>query len=444
MSIPPLNNVNSTSLVPTSLLGYTTNGQSAIQITPTSIILGGDLTTTPIYVEVSASTGLTTNRVGGLNINCDLDMNNNDITEIATLKFNTGMNISDASTTAQITSSNGGLLSLVSANDLLLDVNNDSKVELTPTTLTLTGNGTTGILMTASSSDINITASNGNTIINSTGIQLNASDYIQMTATNDNMSLQADDDIILTSVAKGIILNAGNGDAGNNDITLTTQNSTLVGAINLNSGGDITLSAPNGGVINLNSGDNVQATCGENFFVNTNSTTGIVSFATGDLANSGVVRWNNYPMSMSFFHKWNGSFSYPQTGTNVWDIVRTDTITFPSQFLYGTWSVNFGINCWNVGSAPSDKGLACYIDFIDGNSNTYEGFNYRQSTPFANWFNASGYTASSQNPMSISMIDYFDFSSAVNNLEIRLWWYGDQSQNQEFNISTQFTLMTLI
>jgi hypothetical protein len=79
MSISSLNNINQTGLVPQNLLGYSSNGQSAIEITPTSIVLGGDLTTTPIYVEVSASTGLTTNRVGGLNINCDLDMNNNDI-----------------------------------------------------------------------------------------------------------------------------------------------------------------------------------------------------------------------------------------------------------------------------------------------------------------------------------------------------------------------------
>jgi len=383
MSIQPLDNRLQTSLVPNTLLGYSSNGFSAIEILPTSITIAGDLNTpTPVYVGISASTGLTTTLATGLDVNCDFNMNSNDITNLDTLSSTIGSNL------------------------------------------------------TLSSSD--------NAVINSTGIQLNASDFITMTATNDTMSLTADDTITLTSNAMGISLIGGNGDGGNNDISLTTNSGTLVGSIICQSAGDITLNAPNGGVISLNSGDNIQLSCGENFFVNTNSTTGIVGFTTGDLANSGVVRWNNYPMGISFFRKWNGSFSYPQTGTNNWDIVRTDTIAFPTQFLYGTWAVNFGINCFNVGSGPSDKGLACYIDFIDGNSNTYEGFNYRQSTPFAQWFNNSGYTASSQNPMSVTMIDYFDFSGAVNNLEIRLWWYGDQSQNQEFNISTQFTLMTLI
>ena len=265
-----------------------------------------------------------------------------------------------------------------------------------------------------------------------------------MTATNDFMTLQADDDITLTSLAKGILINGGTGDGGNNDIVLTTQNSTLQGVITLQSGGDINLNALNSAVINLNSGDNTQVTCGENFFVNTNSTTGIVGFTTGDLANSGVVRWNSYPMGITFFNQWIGSFTYPVTGTNIWDNVRSQTISFPTQFLGGTWAVQFSINCWNVGSAPSDKGLAMYFDFLDGNSNTYTGFNYRQQTPYAQWFQPSQYTNTSQNPLSITYTDYFDFTNIANSLELRLWWYGDQPQNQEFNVSTTFTLMYLI
>ena len=392
MSISSINTSAQTGLVPQTLLGYSSNGVSAIEITPTSITLGGNLTTTPIYVEVSASTGLTTNRVGGLNVNCDFDMNSNNITNIDTLS------------------------------------------------------STTGNPMTLSSDDIlYLNSANNTTITPSASFIVNASDNVFLTANGDAMTLSADDAITLTSVANGIFLNSGTGDSGTPNIELNATNgTTTAGNILLNSGADITLNATSGGVISLNSGDNVQLSCGENFFVNTNSTTGIVGFTTGDLANSGVVRWNSYPMSMTFFSKWNGAFSYPITGTNNWDIVRTNTISFPTQFLYGTWAVSFSINCWNVGSQPGDKGLAMYFDFFDGNSNTYEGFNYKLGTPYANWFNPSQYFNTAQQPLSITYTDYFDFSNAVNNLELRLWWYGDQYQTQEFNVSTTYTLMTLI
>ena len=392
MSIQPYTSQNQTGLVPQTLLGYSTNGVSAIEILPTSITIAGNLTTTPIYVGISAATGLTTTLATGLDVNCDFNMNNNDITNVDTIS------------------------------------------------------GTTGNPMTLSSDDIlYINSANNTTITPSASFIVNASDNVFLTANGDAMTLSADDAITLTSVANGIFLNSGTGDSGTPNIELNATNgTTTAGNILLNSGADITLNATSGGVISLNSGDNVQLSCGENFFVNTNSTTGIVGFTTGDLANTGVVRWNSYPMSMTFFNKWNGSFSYPQTGTNNWDIVRTQTISFPTQFLYGTWAVSFSINCYNVGSLPADKGLAMYFDFFDGNGNTYEGFNYRQGTPYANWFNPSTYTASSQNPLSITYTDYFDFTNAVNNLELRLWWYGDQYQTQEFNVSTTFTLMTLI
>jgi hypothetical protein len=88
--------------------------------------------------------------------------------------------------------------------------------------------------------------------------------------------------------------------------------------------------------------------------------------------------------------------------------------------------------------------LAFYIYFLDGNSNTYTGFNYRNQTPYAQYYNASAYTNTSQTPLSITYTDYFDFTGAVNNLELRFNWYGNQSYPQEFNLSTTFTLMTLI
>ena len=242
-----------------------------------------------------------------------------------------------------------------------------------------------------------------------------------------------------------------------NDITnLDTLSSTTGNPLTISSDDIIYLNSTNNTQINTDSsftavaGDNIILTAtndamtltADDAITLTSVSNGII-FTTGDLANSGVVSWNSYPMSMTFFNKWISSFTYPITGTDNWDIVRTNTITFPTQFLYGYWAVSFSINCWSVGSAPSDKALAMYFDFFDGNSNTYTGL-YKQENPFANWFQPSQYTNTSQNPLSITYTDYFDFTGAINNLELRLWWYGDQPQNQNFNVSTTFTLMTLI
>jgi len=82
MSISPINPSAQTGLVPNNLLGYSSNGQSAIEITPTSIVLGGNLTTTPVYITVNATTGLSTTNPNGIQIGSDIDMNLNDITEV--------------------------------------------------------------------------------------------------------------------------------------------------------------------------------------------------------------------------------------------------------------------------------------------------------------------------------------------------------------------------
>jgi len=399
MSISPINNNAQTELVPQTLLGYSSNGVSAIEITPTSITIAGDLTTTPIYVGISASTGLTTTLATGLDVNCDFNMNSNNIT-----------NVDNISSTAG-------------------------------NSLTITGDG--GILMNSTNTGMNFTASVDDIEFNCNGnsIFLNSNVDINLNATSV-INLTADDDITIGSVSKGVLINGGTGDAGNNDITLTTQNATLQGIISLQSGGDIQLNSPNA-VISINSGDNTQVSCGQNFTIQTNNSTGLVIMNTGDLTNSGGVKWNNYPMGITFFNKWNSGFGY--NTPNAWEMVKQNSISFPPQFLYGTWAVSFSINCSNVGSAPADKGLAIFFNFLDGGSNTYNGFSYNQNYPFANWFQPSTYTNTSQTPLSITYTDYFDFTGAVNNLELQLNWYADNIQTQnDFFVSTTFTLMTLI
>jgi hypothetical protein len=112
MAISPLNVLSQTPLVPQTLLGYTNDGTSAIQINPNSITLGGYLTTTPIYVGISGKDGLTTTRINGLDVNCSLDMNNNDITSLGSLIYNNGINIQNGINNVNIISDEGGNLDL--------------------------------------------------------------------------------------------------------------------------------------------------------------------------------------------------------------------------------------------------------------------------------------------------------------------------------------------
>ena len=359
MSISSLNNSAQTGLVPNTLLGYSSNGISAIEILPTSITIAGNLTTTPIYVGISAVGGLTTTNPTGLDVNCDFNMNSNDITNVDNISSTTNGNA-----------------------------------------LTITGDG--GILMNSTNTGMNFTAS---------------VDDIEFNCNGNSIYLNSNVDIGLTATTGIITLNSNVG-----DIQLNAPSATITATASA----DITLTS---------TAEDIGLTAFTDIVLTSNN--GIISLS------SGGVKWNNYPMGITFFNKWNSGFGY--NTPNAWEMVKQNSITFPPQFLYGTWAVQFSINCSNVGSAPADKGLAMYFNFIDGNSITYNGTSYNQTFPFANWFNASTYTATSQTPLSITYTDYFDFNGAVNNLELQLNWYADNLQNQnDFFVSTTFTLMTLI
>ena len=290
-----------------------------------------------------------------------------------------------------------------------------------------------------------ITSAGGDTTLQTGGtgvLSLNSGDNIQATC-GENF-------FVSTNTTTGTIQFNSPTPTYFNTATANTGDGVIsVGEINRNNG-DIS-------IISQSNNLNLQSTTGMNLTVNngalalTSSGAGIslstdldINLSPNDLANSGGVKWNSYPMGITFFNKWNGGFTYG-TPSN-WEMVRQNTFQFPTQFLYGTWAVSFSINCSNVGSSLNDKALAMYFNFIDGNSNTYNGFSYNQSFPYANWFQPSTYTSStSQTPLSITYTDYFDFSGAVNDLQLQINWYADNPQNQnDFFVSTTFTLMTLI
>jgi hypothetical protein len=533
MSISSLSKSNQTGLVPQTLLGYSSNGVSAIEINPTAITIAGDLNTpTPIYVGISASTGLTTTLTTGLDVNCDFNMNSNDITNLNTLSSTTGSNLTLSSsdnidltatsgtinansdivmkdateptwnTTLEVSGLSFNIVNGGDTNNINIDAEGGSTITcgftniigtnsttinpyqiqldggginttLTPTSITnndnfsITSSSITGnILLDSSQTDINggivnITATSTSVNLNGQTIQLGSSSgNITLTSNNDNIVLDANTDITLTtgsgvcnitsfdslsilSLDSSITITSNvssiNLLAPTSEVIMTATQATLTDGT-----GSTTSIAPT--LIKVGtqtSGDDL----GSISLIGINSTANqVINFSPSNgssIINNGYVNWYNFPMSITFLHKWQGSFSYPFGSPNTWDISQIQTTSFPSQFLHSTWAVSFSINFHSVGSATADKGFACYIDFIDSASNVFTGFTFNQNTPYAQWYNASTYNATSQTPLTFTMTDYFDFTNATS-LDIRLNFYGDNPQTQNYSITSAFTLMTLI
>jgi uncharacterized protein (DUF2345 family) len=321
-----------------------------------------------------------------------------------------------------------GNINLTSGSDIVLNapsggvisLNSGDNVQLTcGENFFVNTNGTTGIINLNAADSITLNVSNGTTNINS----FNAVNIIS-----------ADSSIVLTSNVSSINLNAPT-----SEVIMTTTQMSLTDGVS----GTTYIQPSLIRVGTQPSGDDLGSislqTITSSAFTQVN-----ISPANGSgLVDNGYVNWYGQPMSMTFFNKWQGGFGYNNGGN--WEMVKQNTISFPTQFLYGTWAVSFSINCSNVGSAPADKALAMYFSFIDGNSNPYNGFSYNQNYPYAQWFNPSNYTSTSQTPLSITYTDYFDFTGAINNLELQINWFANNPQTQnDFYLSTTFTLMTLI
>lgn len=283
MSISPLDPTNQTTTIPNSLLGYSSNGVSAIEILPTSITIAGDLTTTPIFVGISATTGLTTTNPTGLDVNCDFNMNSNDITNIDTLSSTIGSNLTLDATTEKIIAKNdiimedaseptwittletGGLNFDIGGNyNITLDAEGGATIicsdntgastlfsSLTPSVLslddgtivnTMTPNGinTNGLfdLTTSGVGGMTINAPNGSIALDSLQTDINGA-IVNISATSSSVNIagstidlnSSTNDINLTSNSANIVLDA------NVEINLLSNS----GAINITSSAELNI-----------------------------------------------------------------------------------------------------------------------------------------------------------------------------------------------------------
>jgi hypothetical protein len=181
----PYSNLNQTTLVPGSLYGESESRNYSMEITPLGgIVIEANLLTGDPFTGTISAAGISTTNPLGFNLLSTTNFNDQALTNIGSEIFFDGMSITDAS--------GNSISSNTSTGDMTI-------------------NCVTNGLFLSSYDNININPGVGLLVI--------ASDYIQLTANNDFMNLQADDDISLTSISKGIVLTAGDGNAGAPDIT---------------------------------------------------------------------------------------------------------------------------------------------------------------------------------------------------------------------------------
>jgi hypothetical protein len=138
--------------------------------------------------------------------------------------------------------------------------------------------------------------------------------------------------------------------------------------------------------------------------------------------------------------------SFPYNNNNTWENVYNHQITIPDPFIGNTFTIGFNMNLFTNGSAYSDKELAFYWQILDANSVSYKGFTFNIDNPWANWFNPSQYTNTSQNPMPVCYTDYYNFTAPVpvNPLTFQLYMYGAQTQSQKIKATILINSMNVL
>jgi uncharacterized protein (DUF2345 family) len=402
-----------------------------------------------ILKDTNDPTWIATLEVGGLSFNID-DVNKISIdADGGNIQVN-GHSGYSSLTSSTLTLNDNGNETTINPNsitthggDLTLTNTNHSIILDSADNINLTAKGAGSINLTAfgnSGSDIYLNARNGSlTMSSALGVSIGSSHNININSNNEDITLNAYD--------RGIFLNAGLGEAGiANDITLTTTSGTLTGNIILNSAGAVQLDA-------------------QNSFMSLNALNDITIQSTGAgkiLLNSHNMNSYGYalPICLNYFAKSTdyGTWSYTLGGQQFQDVFAGNAITIalPPQFFADApqsgyistrWQINFDMNCWNFANA-GDKGFACYLSFIDNNSNLYEPFLYNSQTPYCKLDNHSSFT--NQNSpnysqfKSIHFCDYIDFGilegSFDSNIRLQMFIAGDnQFNNVDFNFKLGFT-----
>jgi hypothetical protein len=267
--------------------------------------------------------------------------------------------------------------------------------------------------------------------------QIQLDDGITINTITQNSMTIAEGDLTLSSTEKGIVINGGSGDAGNNDITLTTQNSTLVGNIVLNSAGIINLNASYS-VVSTGAGNSTTIYPTSIVIDDTISPTPTQTTIANNLCL--IDNYHRDYQVKSQYASLSGSTScYIQNGVSARDKGIGYTISGGSGnfkvyheikpfFLpYDSckYRMNISVCLDNFGGGNQDKENQFYFELYDPNAGSVvEGFVFNNTFPYSTAIGIPKYNGNSV--MNFSYVDYFDltpFPSLVNG-EIWFRFYG--------------------
>jgi uncharacterized protein (DUF2345 family) len=308
------NNIAQTNLIPKELYGTDTISGSdvSMSVSPTGIILGGDLNTdTPITATISQA-GIITDNPNGFNILSSLNLNSNNITKVDNISStsgnsltitgdggilmnstNTGMNFTASVDDIEF-NCNGNSIYLNSNIDIGLNTTNGTitlnsivgDIQLNAPSATITASASADIALTSTAEDIDLNAfaninltaltginilsplnMNSNAITNvdtissttGSGISITGDSNVDITASNTDITISAYDGINISSITSGINLSTNGTEVSFTNCPINMNSNDITDVININS----TI----GSGISITGDANAYLTAGSNLFL---------------------------------------------------------------------------------------------------------------------------------------------------------------------------------
>ena len=454
MSFPVVDLGNQTTLQPNTLCAVSSNQEESISVGSYGLQLGGNLTTTPIYATFS-QTGISTTNPNGLQIQSTINMNGNNITNVDTITYpdNTQFTIQNPLSVGQgefkiYSDSNDPSTSSIFLNAETININCGS--------LNVGGNLNMSGLNIDNVSNINLNTING---LSPTTIGLIWNDFDANNAWTNLPNNQYALNNYLGSVSSLSV----------DSLSITNANTTTNYTFGV-SGNDLRIN-PNGdrllmgdtaesywGDFSIGSNAVITLNYGGNCKIDLNSRFGVFLAGDTDLAhNQTTLKINDahreidlnavdilsnvgssiyYTLPINFTMKWKGNYNYSLN--NNWEMVQHNQMNLPVEYFTLTgsqtaWRYEFAINCYNCNN-QTDKAYAMYLEFVDSNSNAFQSFCFNLNTPFTTHKNNSTYSATSNSIENYCYTDHIDFTgSSGGPFDIRLWRYGDNNYNCDFN-----------
>jgi len=301
-----------------------------------------------------------------------------------TMSSDTPLTLSTSGYDLTLNAGGGSGLNLTSADNtnmsvgvsLIANVVDDIQLNVTNNNISLTtGND---IILTATNNNITLNATNDNIVNNSVGFQVNASDFISLTATNDPIDILADDYINIKTTDGNINLTAidgsltGLGKVYINNTVVNTGDGNLV-VKDINATGNLTMGAVGSIIANSSNIELVSAigavTIGDvnnSFFgtkISLNDATQTVSYVgnqTWDGTASNTLNWNKTTDTLTI-----------TDGATTNTITKSD-IQFTST---GTISTTISNNNGNDMNITADGTLTCLGNNLNLNANNNVNIN---------------------------------------------------------------------